>query len=132
MLDGAQKQCRRETGDAGQESDNDDRAAEFEGAPTHAVKHMQRGSTVYAAAALQRIDSNSEIAARESPKSAVVAPDAGSRVARNMPRQEVPRLLFVHAHPDDETLATGATIAHYAALGAQVCVVTCTLGEEGR
>jgi len=41
------------------------------------------------------------------------------------------RLLFVHAHPDDETLTTGATIAHYAAQGAQVRVVTCTLGEEG-
>jgi N-acetyl-1-D-myo-inositol-2-amino-2-deoxy-alpha-D-glucopyranoside deacetylase len=46
-------------------------------------------------------------------------------------RMESPRLLFVHAHPDDETLTTGATIAHYAASGAQVCVVTCTLGEEG-
>ncbi|MGH3969702.1 MAG: N-acetyl-1-D-myo-inositol-2-amino-2-deoxy-alpha-D-glucopyranoside deacetylase, partial [Mycobacterium sp.] len=45
--------------------------------------------------------------------------------------QEMPRLLFVHAHPDDESLATGATIAHYAARGAQVHVVTCTLGEEG-
>jgi N-acetyl-1-D-myo-inositol-2-amino-2-deoxy-alpha-D-glucopyranoside deacetylase len=45
--------------------------------------------------------------------------------------QVTPRLLFVHAHPDDETLTTGATIAHYAAQGAQVCVVTCTLGEEG-
>jgi N-acetyl-1-D-myo-inositol-2-amino-2-deoxy-alpha-D-glucopyranoside deacetylase len=44
---------------------------------------------------------------------------------------ETPRLLFVHAHPDDETLTTGATIAHYAARGAQVQVVTCTLGEEG-
>jgi N-acetyl-1-D-myo-inositol-2-amino-2-deoxy-alpha-D-glucopyranoside deacetylase len=44
---------------------------------------------------------------------------------------ESPRLLFVHAHPDDETLTTGATIAHYAALGARVHVVTCTLGEEG-
>jgi N-acetyl-1-D-myo-inositol-2-amino-2-deoxy-alpha-D-glucopyranoside deacetylase len=44
---------------------------------------------------------------------------------------ETPRLLFVHAHPDDECLTTGATIAHYAALGAQVRVVTCTLGEEG-
>ncbi|MEZ0365957.1 N-acetyl-1-D-myo-inositol-2-amino-2-deoxy-alpha-D-glucopyranoside deacetylase [Mycobacterium sp. pUA109] len=42
-----------------------------------------------------------------------------------------PRLLFVHAHPDDETLTTGATIAHYAARGALVQVVTCTLGEEG-
>lgn len=44
---------------------------------------------------------------------------------------ETPRLLFVHAHPDDESLATGATIAHYTARGAQVHVVTCTLGEEG-
>jgi N-acetyl-1-D-myo-inositol-2-amino-2-deoxy-alpha-D-glucopyranoside deacetylase len=44
---------------------------------------------------------------------------------------EVPRLLFVHAHPDDETLTTGATIAHYVARGAHVRVVTCTLGEEG-
>ena len=44
---------------------------------------------------------------------------------------ESPRLLFVHAHPDDESLTTGATIAHYAARGARVQVVTCTLGEEG-
>src|SRR6202012_472174 len=44
---------------------------------------------------------------------------------------ETPRLLFVHAHPDDESLGTGATIAHYAARGAGVRVVTCTLGEEG-
>ncbi|HEU0191374.1 MAG TPA: N-acetyl-1-D-myo-inositol-2-amino-2-deoxy-alpha-D-glucopyranoside deacetylase [Mycobacterium sp.] len=47
------------------------------------------------------------------------------------PSSETPRLLFVHAHPDDETLTTGATIAHYAARGADVRVVTCTLGEEG-
>ncbi|HEY7052492.1 MAG TPA: N-acetyl-1-D-myo-inositol-2-amino-2-deoxy-alpha-D-glucopyranoside deacetylase [Mycobacterium sp.] len=40
-------------------------------------------------------------------------------------------MLFVHAHPDDETLTTGATIAHYASRGADVRVVTCTLGEEG-
>lgn len=40
-------------------------------------------------------------------------------------------MLFVHAHPDDETLTTGATIAHYVAQGADVRVVTCTLGEEG-
>ena len=44
---------------------------------------------------------------------------------------EAPRLFFVHAHPDDETLTTGATIAHYVARGAEVHVVTCTLGEEG-
>ena len=44
---------------------------------------------------------------------------------------ETPRLLFVHAHPDDETITNGVTIAHYVARGAQVQVVTCTLGEEG-
>ncbi|MFC6013980.1 N-acetyl-1-D-myo-inositol-2-amino-2-deoxy-alpha-D-glucopyranoside deacetylase [Nocardia lasii] len=40
-------------------------------------------------------------------------------------------LLLVHAHPDDETLTTGGTIAHYRRLGLPVTVVTCTLGEEG-
>jgi N-acetyl-1-D-myo-inositol-2-amino-2-deoxy-alpha-D-glucopyranoside deacetylase len=45
--------------------------------------------------------------------------------------QGTPRLLFVHAHPDDETLTTGGTIAHYVTRGADVHVVTCTLGEEG-
>ena len=41
------------------------------------------------------------------------------------------RLLLVHAHPDDETIMTGGTIARYLAEGAQVAVVTFTLGEEG-
>ncbi len=41
------------------------------------------------------------------------------------------RLLLVHAHPDDESSSTGATIARYCAEGAQVTLVTCTLGEEG-
>lgn len=41
------------------------------------------------------------------------------------------RLLLVHAHPDDETLTTGATMARYAAAGAGVTLVTCTRGEEG-
>src|SRR3712207_9381038 len=41
------------------------------------------------------------------------------------------RLLLVHAHPDDESIATGATMAKYAAEGAGVTLVTCTLGEEG-
>jgi N-acetyl-1-D-myo-inositol-2-amino-2-deoxy-alpha-D-glucopyranoside deacetylase len=41
------------------------------------------------------------------------------------------RLLLVHAHPDDETIGTGATMAHYAASGAQVTLLTCTLGELG-
>ncbi|MEU6983188.1 N-acetyl-1-D-myo-inositol-2-amino-2-deoxy-alpha-D-glucopyranoside deacetylase [Streptomyces sp. NPDC046324] len=41
------------------------------------------------------------------------------------------RLLLVHAHPDDESINNGATMARYAAEGAQVTLVTCTLGEEG-
>ena len=41
------------------------------------------------------------------------------------------RLLLVHAHPDDETIGTGATMAKYAAENALVTLVTCTLGEEG-
>jgi len=41
------------------------------------------------------------------------------------------RLLAVHAHPDDETIGTGVTMARYAAEGAGVTLVTCTRGEEG-
>lgn len=39
--------------------------------------------------------------------------------------------MLVHAHPDDESIGTGATMAMYAAKGAQVTLVTCTLGELG-
>ena len=41
------------------------------------------------------------------------------------------RLLLLHAHPDDESIGTGATMARYAAEGARVTLVTCTLGELG-
>jgi N-acetyl-1-D-myo-inositol-2-amino-2-deoxy-alpha-D-glucopyranoside deacetylase len=41
------------------------------------------------------------------------------------------RILLVHAHPDDETIGNGATMAKYVAEGVQVTLVTCTLGEEG-
>ena len=40
-------------------------------------------------------------------------------------------MLLVHAHPDDESIGTGATMAKYAAEGARVTLVTCTLGELG-
>jgi N-acetyl-1-D-myo-inositol-2-amino-2-deoxy-alpha-D-glucopyranoside deacetylase len=42
-----------------------------------------------------------------------------------------PRLLLVHAHPDDETINNGATMARYARTGAGVTLVTCTRGELG-
>jgi N-acetyl-1-D-myo-inositol-2-amino-2-deoxy-alpha-D-glucopyranoside deacetylase len=41
------------------------------------------------------------------------------------------RLLLVHAHPDDETINNGATMARYASEGARVTLLTCTLGEFG-
>ena len=41
------------------------------------------------------------------------------------------RMLLVHAHPDDETINNGATMARYVAEGASVTLLTCTLGEEG-
>ena len=44
---------------------------------------------------------------------------------------DVPGLVAVHAHPDDETLATGALLATWAASGGPVTVVTCTRGERG-
>jgi len=57
-----------------------------------------------------------------------VVPEPGERPdAIDPPR----RLLLVHAHPDDESIGTGATMAKYAVEGAAVTLVTCTLGEEG-
>ena len=41
------------------------------------------------------------------------------------------RVLLVHAHPDDETLSSGGTIATLLELGAQVTVLTATRGERG-
>jgi N-acetyl-1-D-myo-inositol-2-amino-2-deoxy-alpha-D-glucopyranoside deacetylase len=41
------------------------------------------------------------------------------------------RLLLVHAHPDDEAINNGATMARYVAEGVHVTLLTCTLGEEG-
>jgi N-acetyl-1-D-myo-inositol-2-amino-2-deoxy-alpha-D-glucopyranoside deacetylase len=46
---------------------------------------------------------------------------------------EIPdqRLLLVHAHPDDESIGQGATMAKYVAEGRGVTLVTCTAGEMG-
>jgi len=40
--------------------------------------------------------------------------------------------MLVHAHPDDETIGNGVTMARYVDEGAAVTLVTCTLGEEGK
>lgn len=41
------------------------------------------------------------------------------------------RILLVHAHPDDESINNGATMAKYVDEGVQVTLVTCTAGEMG-
>ncbi|MGX0119044.1 N-acetyl-1-D-myo-inositol-2-amino-2-deoxy-alpha-D-glucopyranoside deacetylase [Corynebacterium otitidis] len=46
-------------------------------------------------------------------------------------RLEGLKVVAVHAHPDDEALAGGGLLAHLARRGAEVTVVTCTLGEQG-
>src|ERR1039457_5944684 len=48
-----------------------------------------------------------------------------------MSHRDGSRVLLVYAHPDDESIGTGATMAKYAAEGAGVTLVTCTLGELG-
>jgi mycothiol S-conjugate amidase len=42
------------------------------------------------------------------------------------------RLLSVHAHPDDESSKGAGTLAFYRSRGAEVIVLSCTGGEEGR
>jgi LmbE family N-acetylglucosaminyl deacetylase len=42
------------------------------------------------------------------------------------------KLMCVLAHPDDESLGTGGTLAHYAAEGVATYLVTATRGEHGR
>lgn len=61
------------------------------------------------------------------PQEAIHRPDLrdGQPVGRPL------RLVAVHAHPDDETLATGLTLAHHVRAGDEVHVITATLGEEG-
>jgi len=40
-------------------------------------------------------------------------------------------ILAVHAHPDDESITMGGTLARAVAAGHRVVLLTCTLGEEG-
>lgn len=41
------------------------------------------------------------------------------------------RVLFVHAHPDDETISTGGTLAALAEAGREPLLITLTRGERG-
>ncbi|WP_438485994.1 N-acetyl-1-D-myo-inositol-2-amino-2-deoxy-alpha-D-glucopyranoside deacetylase [Streptomyces sp. S186] len=59
------------------------------------------------------------------------AAPSGAAAQRSDTAAPARRLLLVHAHPDDESINNGATMAKYAAEGALVTLVTCTRGEEG-
>src|SRR4051795_9110745 len=48
-----------------------------------------------------------------------------------MSTDHLPTLMTVHAHPDDETIGTGGTMAKAVADGRRVVLVTCTRGEMG-
>jgi N-acetyl-1-D-myo-inositol-2-amino-2-deoxy-alpha-D-glucopyranoside deacetylase len=48
-----------------------------------------------------------------------------------MTTDHVPTLMTVHAHPDDETIGTGGTMAKAVAAGQRVVLITCTRGEMG-
>jgi N-acetyl-1-D-myo-inositol-2-amino-2-deoxy-alpha-D-glucopyranoside deacetylase len=52
-------------------------------------------------------------------------------VSSDLTSEPARRLMLVHAHPDDETINNGVTMAKYVSEDAAVCLVTCTLGEEG-
>ncbi|MCL1838636.1 MAG: PIG-L family deacetylase [Propionibacteriaceae bacterium] len=41
------------------------------------------------------------------------------------------KIVVFHAHPDDETLSTGALLAFWTGLGHEVTVITATRGERG-
>jgi LmbE family N-acetylglucosaminyl deacetylase len=57
-----------------------------------------------------------------------VAPDTPVTASRRRP----PRVLGVFAHPDDETLCAGGTLAKYASAGADVRVISLTRGGAGQ
>jgi LmbE family N-acetylglucosaminyl deacetylase len=79
-----------------------------------------------------------DAARREEPDPATVGgPVAEATPARPEPPDErgdqarPPVLLAVRAHPDDEVIATGGTLAKYGAAGWETVVVTCTDGAQG-
>ena len=56
----------------------------------------------------------------------------GRNVAPSPVGRRPPRVLAIFAHPDDETLCAGGTLAKYASAGADVRVVSLTKGGAGQ
>ena len=86
-------------------------------------------------------DNSPQEAEQQKPQEAATPsyPTQGERIASGAKRDLLPtnyvseqaRILVVHAHPDDETSSTGATMAYYAQKGAEVYLITATRGELG-
>jgi LmbE family N-acetylglucosaminyl deacetylase len=53
-------------------------------------------------------------------------------MSMNTPSRRPPRLLGIFAHPDDETVCAGGTLAKYASAGAEISVVALTRGGAGQ
>ncbi len=60
-----------------------------------------------------------------------MSPEPSVTIRRPLVSAAVPGLLAFHAHPDDESLSMGGTLARYADAGEFVVVVTATNGEVG-
>src|SRR5439155_11754210 len=63
-------------------------------------------------------------------RSTASRPDRGGTLVTAEAGAEWPRLLAVHAHPDDESSKGAATMARYVHEGVEVLVVSCTGGER--
>jgi N-acetyl-1-D-myo-inositol-2-amino-2-deoxy-alpha-D-glucopyranoside deacetylase len=90
-------------------------------------EEQPKGPTAPATSAEQAVLDAAQDVVEEAAGSEPLAQAEPAMDALDNPR----RLLLVHAHPDDETIQNGATMAHYAANGAAVTLVTCTRGELG-
>jgi LmbE family N-acetylglucosaminyl deacetylase len=58
--------------------------------------------------------------------------EANSRQAITGSRTRSPRLMAILAHPDDESLGVGGTLAKYASEGVDLFLLTATRGDGGR
>lgn len=95
-------------------------------APTDFLRHVAANLTVLL------IDGPiAQAGQRRGPLTLPIVTDPTDRSTPFRLLEGVRRALLVHAHPDDETLATGALIAALVEAGVEVHVVTATRGERG-
>ncbi len=123
LREGFEASCRREQF-AGEDDDEDHPWAVSTDAPEVVLELLVEEYDGW-------LDADSTISAVEP----LALPDAPRRVGRERTTPRITsmnkHLLLVHAHPDDESIGQGATMARYVAEGVGVTLVTCTGGEMG-